>query len=50
MYKSDSYLPEKICFICFNESPLKMMKNVFRLKSLFRSRDIENICVYFLAI
>ena len=34
--KSDSYLP-KNCFICFNESPLKMMKNAFylTLKALF---------------
>ena len=27
--KSDSHLPKKIIFICFNESPLKMMKNAF---------------------
>ena len=27
--KSDSHLRKKICFICFNESPLKMMKIVF---------------------
>ena len=26
--KSDFHLPKK-CFICFNESPLKMMKNAF---------------------
>ena len=25
--KSDSHLPKKFLFICFNESPLKMMKN-----------------------
>ena len=33
--KSDSYLP-KNCFICFNESPSKLMKNVFHfiLKAL----------------
>ena len=24
----------KICFICFNESPLKMMKNAFYFKFL----------------
>ena len=30
------------CFICFNESPLKMMKNAFYfiLKSTFRCEDI----------
>ena len=35
--KSDSHLPKKICFICLNESPLKMMKNAFYfiLKALF---------------
>ena len=27
--KSDSHLPKKVCVICFIESPLKMMKNVF---------------------
>ena len=34
--KSDSHLPKK-CFFCFNESPLKMMKNTFyfMLKALF---------------
>ena len=32
-----SHLPEKILFICFNESPLKTMKNAFHLilKALF---------------
>ena len=35
--KSDSNLPKKLCFICFNDSPLKMMKNAFyfTLKALF---------------
>ena len=35
--KSDSHLPNKIIFICFNESPLKMMKNAFHVivKALF---------------
>ena len=35
--KSDSQLPKKYCFICFNESLLKMMKNIFYiiLKALF---------------
>ena len=27
--KSGSHLPNKIRFICFNENPLKMMKNAF---------------------
>ena len=27
--KWDSHLPKKICFICFNGSPPKMMKNAF---------------------
>ena len=27
--KSYSYLPKKNCFICFNESPLNMIKNAF---------------------
>ena len=29
--KSQSQLPKKICFICFNENPLKRMKNAFYL-------------------
>ena len=29
MLKTDSDLLKKKYFICFNESPLKMMKNVF---------------------
>ena len=35
--KSDSYLPEKSSFICFNESLIKMMKNslYFILKAIF---------------
>ena len=38
--KSDSHLPNKIIFIYFNESPLKMMKNAFFiLKALF----VQNI-------
>ena len=34
---SDPYFPKKKWFICFNESPLKMMKNAFYfiLKALF---------------
>ena len=35
--KSNPYFPKKIIFICFNENPLKMMKNAFYviLKALF---------------
>ena len=35
--KSDSNLQKNICFICFNESPLEMVKNAFYfiLKALF---------------
>ena len=35
--KLDSHLPKKIIFICYNESPLKIMKNAFyfTLKALF---------------
>ena len=35
--KSGSHLPKKNCFICFNDSPSKVMKNVFYfiLKALF---------------
>ena len=38
----DSHIPEKICVICFIESPLKMMENAFyfHLKTSFRSQDI----------
>ena len=34
---SDSHLPKNLCFICFNENPLKTMKNAsyFILKALF---------------
>ena len=27
--KSDSHVPKKFCFICFNESSLKLIKNAF---------------------
>ena len=39
---SDFHLPKKVGFICFNEDPLKMMKNAFYFlfKSFFRSWDI----------
>ena len=35
--KLDSHLPKKCFYICFNESPLKLMKNAFYfiLKALF---------------
>ena len=33
-------LSKKNCFICFNESPLKMMKNLFHLENSLRSQDI----------
>ena len=35
--KLETQLPKKKCFICFHESPLKMMKNAFHfiLKPLF---------------
>ena len=41
--KSDSHLPKKNYFICFNERPLKMMKNVFYfiLKDLFVLRTLR---------
>ena len=29
LLKSDSHLPKTFLFICFNESPLKLMKNGF---------------------
>ena len=37
LLKSDSHLTKKFLFICFNESPLKMMKIAcyFILKALF---------------
>ena len=35
--KSDSHVPNKVCVICFIESPLKIMRNTFYfiLKALF---------------
>ena len=35
--KSDSHLPKKMFFICFNDSPTKLMKNAFNfiVKTLF---------------
>ena len=41
LLKSDSDLPKKI-FICFNDSPSKMMKNAFFiLKALFVLKIFE---------
>ena len=35
--KSETHLPKKFLFVCFNESPLELMKNAFYfiLKALF---------------
>ena len=30
-FRVEFFPSEKICFICFNEGPLKMMKNAFYL-------------------
>ena len=40
--KLGSHIPRKNCFICYNENPLKMMKNafLFHFKSSFRAQDI----------
>ena len=39
--KSGSHHPNKICSVCFNESPLNVIKNtLFHLESYFRSQDI----------
>ena len=38
---------KKICFICFNEGPLKMIKTfLFHLKNSFCPQDIQ---IFFLA-
>ena len=41
--KSDSHLPKKIVFICFNDNPPKMMKSAFYfiLKALFVFKIFE---------
>ena len=41
--KSGSHLPKQFLFICFNESPLKIMKNAsyFILKTLFVLKIFE---------
>ena len=42
--KFDPHLPKKCFIICFNDSPSKVMKNVFYsiLKALFFSRYLKN--------
>ena len=47
--KSDSHLPKKFLFICFNESPLKMMKNAFYfiLKAPFVFKIFEVLSWHF---
>ena len=47
MLKSDSHSCRNIFFICFNEGPLKMMKNAFHFKSSFRPQDISIFVVNF---
>ena len=49
MLKLDSYLPKKNCFINFNESSLKMMKNAFYLilKALFVLKMFEFFSLLF---
>ena len=47
MLKSDSHSCRNIFFICFNEGPLKMMKNAFHFKSSFRPQDISISVVNF---
>ena len=41
--KSDSHLPEQLFFICFNDSPSKIMRKcfLFHHKTSFRSQDIS---------
>ena len=41
MLKPDCHSCRNIYFICFNEGPLKMMKNAFHFKSSFGSQDIS---------
>ena len=47
--KSDSHLPKKFLFICFNESPLKIMKNAFYfiLKALFVLKITKFLSLHF---
>ena len=47
--KPDSHLPKKIIFICFNESPSKMMKNAFYfiLKALFVLKIFKFLSLHF---
>ena len=50
--KSDSYLTKLFIFICFNDSPSKMMKNAFyfTLKPLFFFSRYLNSCLDFLGM
>ena len=43
---SDSHLPKKVCFICFIDSPLKIMENAFYfiLKKLYLLSRYLNLC------
>ena len=47
--KLDSHLPKKNIFICFNESPLKMMENAFYfvLKALFVLKKFKFLSRFF---
>ena len=49
--KSESQIPKKLFFSCFNESPLKMMKNTFYfiLKTLPFSKYL-NFCLVILVM
>ena len=51
LLKSDSHLPKNFVFICFNESPLKIMKNAFHsiLKALFVFKIIKFLSWLFLS-
>ena len=42
--KSDSQLPKKKCFVCFNESPLKMIDNTFHF--IFKARFVIKIFAF----
>ena len=50
-YKSDSHLPIN-CFIYFNESLLKMMKNAFyvNLKAIFILKIFKLLCSSFVQV
>ena len=50
-FRVDLFPSEKVCFICFNEGPLKIMKNAFYLilKAFSFSRYF-NFCLDFLVM